>query len=101
MNSESNRASIEALKNMLSEVDLILSTTDPLPENRTPRCRELLTAALALTDDLTKQGGESPSVALGHKGGSTTSQRHGTEHYRMMSASRKVHGGGRPRKQAT
>jgi hypothetical protein len=100
MNSESNRASIEALKNMLSEVDLILSTTDPLPENRTARCRELLASSLALADDLTNQGREKPSVILGHKGGSTTSQRHGTEHYRMMSASRKVHGGGRPPKQA-
>jgi hypothetical protein len=37
---------------------------------------------------------------LGHKGGSTTSQRHGIEHYRMMAAARKTHAGGRPRKQA-
>ena len=42
MKTESNRASIEALKNLLTETDLILSTTNPLPENRTPRCRELL-----------------------------------------------------------
>ena len=100
MKTESNRASIDTLKNLLSEVDLILSTSTPLPENRTPRCRELLAAALALADDLKNQGREKPAVALGHKGGSTTAQRHGTEHYRMMSASRKVHGGGRPRKQA-
>jgi hypothetical protein len=98
MRNESNRASIEALKNMLSEVDLILSTVEPLPENRTPRCRELLAAALALADDLMKQGKESAAVVLGHKGGSTTSERHGTEHYRMMAASRKMHAGGRPRK---
>jgi hypothetical protein len=89
MNNESNRASLEALKNLISET-----------ENRTPRCRELLSAALALTDDLLKQGNVAPAVALGHKGGSTTSRRHGLEHYRMMAASRKVHGGGRPRKQA-
>jgi hypothetical protein len=68
MKNESNRASIDALKNLLSEVDQILSTTTPLPENRTPRCRELLTAALALADDLTKQGEESAAVALGCKG---------------------------------
>lgn len=41
---------------MLEEVDLLISTTEPMPENRTPRCRELLQAALALTDDLGKQG---------------------------------------------
>jgi hypothetical protein len=100
MKNESNLASIEALKNLISETDLILSTTTPLPENRTPRCRELLSAALALADDLKSQGRAKPAVILGHKGGSATSRRHGVEHYRMMSASRKVHGGGRPRKKA-
>jgi hypothetical protein len=98
MRSESNQPSIEALKNILSEVDMILFTTEPLPENRTPRCRELLAAALALADDLKNQGRTKPAAILGHKGGSATSARHGTEHYRMMAASRKVHGGGRPRK---
>ena len=58
MKLESNRASVEALKNMLSEVDLILSTTVPLPENRTERCRELLASSLALADDLTNEGRE-------------------------------------------
>jgi hypothetical protein len=100
MKTESNRASLEALKNLLSETDLILSTTEPLPENRTPRCRELLGAALALTDDLLKQGTVSPAATLGHKGGSTTSKRHGSEHYRQMAAARKIHAGGRPRKEA-
>jgi len=98
MRNESNRASVEALKNMLSEVDLILSTTEPLPENRTARCRELLASSLALADDLANQGREKPAAVLGHKGGSATSALHGTEHYRMMAASRKVHAGGRPRK---
>lgn len=100
MRKESHGDSIEALKNLLSEVDLILSTTAPLPENRTPRCRELLSAAMALADDLPKQGQEAPAALLGHKGGSTTSRRHGAEHYRMMAAARKTHAGGRPRKQA-
>jgi hypothetical protein len=100
MRNESNQASIEALKNMLSEVDLIVSTTDPLPENRTARCRELLASSIALVDDLRNQGREKPAVILGHKGGSATAARHGTEHYRMMAASRKTHGGGRPRKKA-
>jgi hypothetical protein len=100
MKSESNRASIEALKNLLSEVDLILSTTTPLAENRTPRRRELLSAALALADDLPKQGKESAGVTLGRKGGSTTAERHGAEHCRQMAAARKTHAGGRPRKSA-
>lgn len=98
MKTESNRQSVEALKNMLSEIDLLLSTTTPLPENRTPRCRELLSDALALADDLAKQGQVSGAVAMGHKGGSTTAKRHGSEHYRQMAAARKTLGGGRPRK---
>ena len=98
MKTESNRASVEALKNLISETDLILSTTDPLPENRTPRCRELLASALALADDLLKQNTTTPAATLGHRGGSATSQRHGVEHYRQMAAARKTHSGGRPRK---
>jgi hypothetical protein len=101
MKNESNHESLEALKNLLSETDLLLSTTAPLPENRTPRCRELLGAAMALTDDLLKHGKVSPAVALGHAGGTSTARRHGAEHYRQMAAARKTHGGGRPRKEAS
>jgi hypothetical protein len=50
-----DRSSIQTLKNLIAEVHLIISTTDRLPENRTPRCQELLRAALALADDLLKQ----------------------------------------------
>jgi hypothetical protein len=46
------RAPVDALKNMLEEVELLLTTTAPLPENRTARCVELLRAAKALADDL-------------------------------------------------
>lgn len=99
MKIESNRASIEALKNLISETDLILSTTIPLPENRTERCRELLASALALADDIAKnRRGAKAAAILGSKGGSTTSRRHGPEHYRKMSAARKTYAGGRPRK---
>jgi hypothetical protein len=100
MKNHSSRTELKALKNLISETDLILSTAAPLPENRTPRCRELLASALALTDDLIKQQPVKPAAVLGHKGGSTTSQRHGPEHYRMMAASRKTHAGGRPRKKS-
>jgi hypothetical protein len=47
-----DRASLNALKNMISEVELLISTTEPMPENRTARSLELLRAAKALTDDL-------------------------------------------------
>ena len=100
MRNESSRHELQALKNLISEADLILSTTAPLPENRTPRCRELLTAALAIADDLIKKERIKPAAVLGHKGGSTTARRHGAEHYRMMAASRKTRGGGRPRKKS-
>jgi hypothetical protein len=90
MKQESNRASVEALKNMLSEIDLIISTTVPLPENRTERCRELITGALALTDDL--------SDAVGHNGGRTTARRHVQEHHRRMAQASKKEGGGGSRK---
>jgi len=96
-----DKRSLEALKNILTEIDLLVSTSpQPMPQNRTPRCLELTKAALALTDDIMKQVRMAPAVMLGHKGGSTTSQRHGIEHYRKMAAARKVHAGGRPRKQA-
>lgn len=95
-----DRASIQALKNLIAETDLILSTTVPLPENRTPRCRELLRAALALTDDLLRQQRMTPSELLGHKGGSATAAKFGPEHFRQLAAKRKTHAGGRPRRQA-
>jgi hypothetical protein len=48
----SDRHSLESLKNLITETNLLISTTVALPENRTTRCGELLQAALALTDDL-------------------------------------------------
>ena len=84
---------------MIEEVDLILETTPLLPENRTGRSRELLKAAIALTDDLLKQKGMTPAEAMGHKGGTATAQKHGPDHFRQLAARRKTRGGGRPRKQ--
>jgi hypothetical protein len=63
----SDRSSLQSLKNLISEIDLIVSTTDPLPENRTPRCRELLRAALALTDDLLSQTKLTPAAIMGQE----------------------------------
>jgi hypothetical protein len=94
----SNRAELTTLKKLLSETDVILSTAE-LPENRTARCRELLNAALALTDDLINQTRLSAAVTLGRKGGSVTAKR-GSAYFRKLAARRKTHGGGRPRKES-
>ena len=96
-----NHTELAALKNLISQADRILATAPELPENRTASCREVLSAALALTDDLLKESSPATSAAiLGRKGGSTTARRHGPEHYRQMAAKRKTHGGGRPRKKS-
>ncbi|PYR90786.1 MAG: hypothetical protein DMF84_19300 [Acidobacteria bacterium] len=50
-----DRASLTALRNMIAEVETLISTTTPLPENRTARSLELLRAALVLTDDMIVQ----------------------------------------------
>jgi hypothetical protein len=47
-----DRASVEALKNLIAQVETIIETTEPMPENRSARCLELLRAAKALADDL-------------------------------------------------
>jgi hypothetical protein len=94
----SDRASLQALKNLLTETDLLISTTEPLPENRTPRTLELLRAALALTDDLLKQTGETAAAIMGHKGGTATAATRGTEYFRHLAGMRKNRAGGRPRK---
>jgi hypothetical protein len=95
----SNRKELNTLKRLLAEADLILETTPPLPENRTPRCRELLGTAKALTDDLLKQTKMPAAALLGAKGGSETAKR-GSDYFRQLAARRKTRAGGRPRKQA-
>lgn len=55
----SNRE-LHALRNLIAEADLILSTTT-LPEGRATRCRELLRAALVLADDLRNENQKAPS----------------------------------------
>lgn len=96
----SQRTELMTLKNLISETDQLLATLPLLPENRTARCRELLTSALALTDDLLKQAkqAKTPSaVALGRKGGLVSAKK-GSDYFRRLAAKRKTHGGGRPRK---
>ena len=95
-----DRSSLEALRNLILEADLILETTPPLPENRTSACRESLKAAVAIADDLLKHSRMTAAAVLGSKGGSTTARKLGSEHYKRMAAARKTHAGGRPRKRA-
>jgi hypothetical protein len=47
--------SLDALRRILEQVELLISATTPLPENRTARSLELLKAAVLLVDDLSKQ----------------------------------------------
>jgi hypothetical protein len=92
-----NRAELATLKNLLTEADLILSTTK-LPEGRSERCRELLRSALALTDDLLSSAKLPAAAVLGRKGGAETAKR-GSDYFRQLAAKRKTLGGGRPRKE--
>ena len=89
----SNKTDLRALRNMISEAETVLSTTK-LPQGRAERARELLTASVALADELLK---ESPAAMLGAKGGKKTAER-GPEYFRKIAGMRKKHGGGRPRK---
>jgi len=88
------RNDLRALRNLISEAQHILSTTK-LPEARSERAYELLTAAASLADDLLAQ---SPAATLGKKGGKQTAKR-GPDYFRKIAAMRKEHKGGRPPKE--
>ena len=92
------RTELRSLKSLLSEADLILSTTE-LPQGRAVRCQEILRSALALTGDLLKQTKMPAAAILGAKGGSQTAKR-GSEYFRQLAAKRRTRAGGRPKKAA-
>ena len=94
-----DRKQLAALRELIGEADHILQTLPPLPENRTTRAHELLTSALALTDDMLRTSRLPVAAVLGRKGGSQTAKR-GPEYFRQLAAMRKSHGGGRPRKES-
>lgn len=94
----SNRTELQALRNLISEAETILATNPALSEGRTPRALELLRAALALSDDLINQAGRPAAAILGHKGGSATAQKLGSDHFRQLAAMRKKRAGGRPKR---
>jgi hypothetical protein len=88
------RNDLKALRNMISEAQAIIGTTD-LPEGRSQRAHELLTAAIRLADDLL---GQSPAATLGAKGGKSTAKR-GSDYFRKIASMRTEKRGGRPPKQ--
>jgi len=92
------RSEIVTLKNLISEIDLILADTD-LPQNRTARCRELLGSAIAITEDILSQAKLPAAAQMGRKGGTVTAQK-GSDYFRQLAAKRKTRGGGRPKKEA-
>jgi hypothetical protein len=91
----SNKADLLALRNLISEAELILSTTE-LPQGRTPRALELLQTAIKLTDHLATT---KPATTLGKRGGLKTAER-GPDYYRKIASMRKNKAGGRPRLQS-
>jgi len=87
------RNDLQALRNMIGGAHDILRTT-ALPEKRSERAYELLTAALHIADSLLEV---SPAAALGKKGGKATAKR-GSDYFRKIAAMRKECKGGRPAK---
>jgi hypothetical protein len=86
---------LKSLRNLISEAQTLLMTTN-LPEGRSQRANELLTAAVLLADDLLAQ---SPAATLGAKGGKATAKR-GADYFRKIASMRKEHKGGRPAREA-
>ena len=84
---------LKALRNMIGEAHDIIRTVI-LPEQRSRRLYELLSAALQLADHLLET---SPAATLGAKGGNITAKR-GSDYFRKIARMRKEHKGGRPSK---
>jgi hypothetical protein len=91
---------LHALRNLISEADLIPETSPALPQNRTPAARDLLRTAIALIEDFIEQSKLTPAAIMGHKGGSALAAKRGPEYFRKLAAKRKTRVGGRPRKRA-
>ena len=93
-----NRTELAAIKRMLFQVNFMLTSPNDFADAL--RCRELVEAAIAITDDLLKQEKKLPAARiLGSKGGSVTAKR-GSEYFRQLAAKRKTNAGGRPRKES-
>jgi hypothetical protein len=95
-----DRSSLQALRNLVTDTDLILETTPDLPQKRTACSRENPRSALTLVDDLIGQQRLSAAVVMGRKGGSAVAAKRGPEYFPQLAAKRKTPAGRRPRKQA-
>lgn len=84
---------LKALRQMIAAAHDLLRTTN-LPEARSQRAYELLTAAVHLADNLLEV---SPAATLGSKGGKQTAKR-GSDYFAKIAAMRKQRKGGRPSK---
>ena len=89
-----NRTELGTLRRLLTQIDIVLA---PSTFADAPRCKELLGAAVALTDDLLKQEKLPAARILGTKAALVTAKR-GSEYFRQLAAKRKTNAGGRPRK---
>lgn len=83
---------LKALRDMISEAHDILRTV-VLPEERSERAYELLTAGLHLANNLVEK---SPAATLGSRGGKQTARR-GSDYFRKIASMRKTKKGGRPK----
>jgi hypothetical protein len=90
------RTDLRALRSMIEEADLLITTLD-LPEGRSIRAHELLSAAKRITDQLLVTAKAKAAAALGKRGGQKTAER-GSEYFRQIAALRKHRAGGRPPK---
>jgi hypothetical protein len=86
------KADLKALRSMISEAEMILTTTT-LPQGRAERARELLGTAVKLADHLLT---EKPAALLGAKGGKKTAER-GPDYFKRIAGMRKTRAGGRPK----
>jgi hypothetical protein len=97
MSDPSRRGDLEALRDMIQEIDDLISTIDSIPEDRAKRFGELSRTALALADDLIAHPPGGPA-ALGSRGGKATLAKGGSGYFSKIAAMRKTKGGGRPKK---
>jgi hypothetical protein len=89
----SKHSDLFALRKMIADAHRIIGTTS-LPDGRSERAYELLTAAVHLADNLFTV---SPAATLGKKGGKVTAKR-GPEYFSKIASMRKERKGGRPPK---
>lgn len=90
------RSDLRALKNLVDEAYLIVST-DPIPRGGIESARENLDAARRLAKLLLLRPETSAAAELGTLGGKKTAER-GPEYFRDIAAKRKTRAGGRPKK---